>query len=174
MQKMGEIQAASTPEESLALITAFIEEYPRAQLIYQLQLAAADAHSQLGDAASAASAYERAIMLSGGDVLDLPHEPDLAYRLGWALYQSGQQELGTEWLVRTTFISDSPQLEQSLQFMHEEVSGDASDFGEWLARQRDSLAVVAPGFSLPGYQADTVQLSEILDRVTLVTFWSPT
>jgi tetratricopeptide (TPR) repeat protein len=174
MQRMGEIEAASTPEESLALIASFIEEYPRAQLIYQLQLAAADAHSQLGDAASAASAYERAIMLSGGDVLELPHEPDLAYRLGWALYQAGQQELGKEWLVRTTFISDSPQLEQSLQFMYEELGETADDFSEWLARERDSVAVEAPGFNLPGYQADTVQLSEILGRVTLVSFWSPT
>ena len=174
MQRMGEIQGAPTPEESLSLIAAFVQEYPRAQLIYQLQVAAAEAHSQLGDAASAAASYEKAIMLSGGDVLELPHESDLAYRLGWALYQAGQQELGIDWLVRTTFITDSPQLEQSLQFMHEEQGGEAGDFGEWLADQRASRSVVAPGFSLPGYQTDTVQLSAILDRATLVSFWSPT
>ncbi len=174
MQRMGEIQAAPTPEESLSLIAAFIEEYPRAQLIIQLQVAAAEAHSQLGDAASAASSYEKAIMLSGGDVLELPHESDLAYRLGWALYQAGQAELGTDWLIRTTFINDSPQLEQSLQYMHEALGGEAGDFGEWLAEERASRAVEAPGFTLPGYLADTVQLSEILDRATLVSFWSPT
>jgi len=174
MQRMGGIQGAPTPEESLSLITAFIEEYPRAQLIYQLQVAGAEAHSQLGDPASAASSYEKAIMLSGGDVLDLPHESDLAYRLGWALYQAGQQDLGVDWLVRTTFISDSPQLEQSLQYMHEEQGGEAGDFSDWLAEERASRSVVAPEFTLPGYPADTVQLSEILDRVTLVSFWSPT
>lgn len=174
MQRMGEIQGAATPEESLSLVAAFIEEYPRAQLIYQLQVAAAEAHSQLGDAASAASSYEKAIMLSGGDVLDLPHESDLAYRLGWALYQAGQQDLGVDWLVRTTFISDSPQLEQSLQFMHEEQGGEAGDFSEWLAEERSSRSVVAPEFTLPRYPADTVQLSEILGQVTLVSFWSPT
>jgi len=174
MQRMGEIQGASTPEESLSLIAAFIEEYPRAQLILQLQVAGAEAHSQLGDAASAASSYETAIMLSGGDVLDLPHESDLAYRLGWALYQAGQQDLGVDWLVRTTFISDSPQLEQSLQYMHEEQGGEAGDFSEWLAEERASRSVAAPEFTLPGYLTDTVQLSEILDRVTLVSFWSPT
>jgi len=174
MQRMGEIQGAPGPEESLSLAAAFIQEYPRAQLIYQLQVVAAEAHSQLGDAASAAASYEKAIMLSGGDVLDLPHESDLAYRLGWALYQAGRQELGIDWLVRTTFITESPQLEQSLQFMHEEQGGEAGDFGEWLAERRASRSVAAPEFTLPGYQTDTVQLSEILDRATLVTFWSPT
>ena len=113
-------------------------------------------------------------MLSGGDVLELPHESDLAYRLGWALYQAGQAELGTDWLIRTTFINDSPQLEQSLQYMHEALGGEAVDFREWLAEERASRAVEAPGFTLPGYLADTVQLSEILDRATLVSFWSPT
>ena len=174
MQRMGEIQGAPTPDESLSLIAAFIEDYPRAQLIYQLQVAAAEAHSQLGDATSAASSYEKAIMLSGGDVLDLPHESDLAYRVGWAHYQAGQQDLGIDWLVRSTFISDSPQLEQSLQFMHEEQGGDPGDFGEWLTRERAARSVEAPGFTLPGYLADTVQLRDILDRATLVTFWSPT
>jgi tetratricopeptide (TPR) repeat protein len=174
MQRLGEIQGASTPEESLSLIAALIQEYPRAQLILQLQLAAAEAHSQLGDATSAASSYEKAIMLSGGDVLELPHESDLAYRLGWALYQAGQQELGAEWLVRSTFINDSQQLEQSLQFMHEEMVGDSGGFAEWLDSERASLAVTAPGFSLPGYQTDSVELSEVLDRATLVSFWSPT
>jgi len=174
MQRMGEINSAADPEEKLSRLAAFIEQYPRAQLIYQAQVAAAEAHSQLGDAGSAAAAYERAIMLSGTDVLELPHESDLAYRLGWALYQAGEQEEGIDWLVRSTFITDSPQLEQSLQYMHTEQGGEAEDFGKWLAAERASHSVAAPEFTLPGYETDTLQLSEILDRVTLVSFWSPT
>ena len=68
MQRMGEIQAAPTPEESLSLIAAFIEEYPRAQLIIQLQVAAAEAQrmAYLVEVAFDKNLLEGELNLKGG------------------------------------------------------------------------------------------------------------
>lgn len=173
-QRMREINGAATPEERLSLIADFVGEYPRAQLILQLQIVSAEAHSALGDAASAAVAYERAILISGMDILELPHEADLAYKLGWALYQAGETERGVEWLVRTTFISDTPQLDQSLRYMHAEAGEAAESYDDWLAAAREEHAVQAPQFTLPGLRQEWLSLGEILGRVTLVDFWTPT
>jgi len=171
-----QIEAAPS-EQRLELAAQFLREYPSADVIWQLHEMVGTAQSELGDPAAAAQAWERAIEMSWPepDLLGLPlSELDLPYQVGWARFESGEVEAGADWLVRATFISDRPQLEQGLRFLYAELGAPGDDFDAWLESRRSEMALQAPDFELPGYQSDSLKLSENGARLTLVNFWTPT
>lgn len=168
---------ASPPQQRLSLADEFLREYPQGQVISYLHDLVGDAHRELDQPALAAEAYERAIVRSWPepDILALPlSNLDLPFEAGWARYRAGDHEAGVNWLVRTTFVSDLPQLEQGLRFMYAEQGGAAGSFDEWLAGKRAVLGVVAPDFELPGYRTESIRLADVAGRVTLINFWTPT
>ena len=168
---------ASAPEQRLSLADQFLDGYPEAEVISYLHELVGDAHTELGQSAEAADAYERAIGTSwpAPDILALPLvNLELPFQAGWARYQAGDQRGGIEWLVRTTFVSDLPQLEQGLRFMYSERGGANGGFDAWLAGERAAVGVTAPDFELPGYRAESVRLQELAGRLTLLNFWTPT
>jgi hypothetical protein len=136
-----------------------------------------DAHSQLGEPRLAAEAWERAVEMSWPtpDILGLPlTKVELPYQVGWALFESGEPARGAEWLTRATLISDRPQLEQGLRFLYAELGSPGESFENWFVGRRHELAVEAPDFELPGYQTESLRLSELASRLTLINFWTPT
>lgn len=186
-RRLAEIESVRG-QERLERIDALVDAYPRAEGLSRLWVLAGEAQQDLERHDRAAEAFERAVALTGTDLLGLPHEPDLAYRVGWARFQAGDRQRGLDWLVRTTFISAHPRVEQALRFFRAErgrqeqearAGGDPSgtgieDFDAWLRRQRAELAVAAPDFELPGFQRDTFRSSELPGRVRVVNFWTPT
>ena len=136
-----------------------------------------DAYTATGEPSAAAESFEEAIYMSwpAPDILDLPLvNLELPYRAGWARFEAGNVGVGSDWLVRTTFVSDLPQLEQGLRFLYAELGSPGDSFAGWLASRRDVLSAVAPDFELPGYQQETLRLSELGGRLTLINFWTPT
>jgi tetratricopeptide (TPR) repeat protein len=173
---LRQIQAAEG-EERLQLAQEFWREYPEGDVISEIHELAGDAYSDLGRPQEAAAAWERAIVRSwpAPDILALPlTNVELPYEVGWARYQAGDAQLGADWLVRATFISDRPQLEQGLRFLYAELSAPLGGFDAWYEQRRAELAVEAPDFELPGYQTDSLRLSEVASRLTLINFWTPT
>ena len=155
IRRVTEIEAASG-QQRLSLIEQFTDDFPEARFIEMLAWLEGEAYMRVGEPSGAAAAYERAVLLSGGaDVIGLPHSAELAYRLGWATYQGRNRQRGIELLVMATFISDRPELEQGLAFVHAEDGGDPARFREWLASRRNEHAVEAPDFELPGYRRET-------------------
>ncbi|MFQ5745155.1 MAG: tol-pal system YbgF family protein [Acidobacteriota bacterium] len=174
VRRISQIESASG-QERVTLIDRFVTDFPEAERIYQLHMLRGDAEMGLGDATVAVSSFERAVQLSGSDpLLKLPLEEGLAYRLGWARYEAGDRRAGIDWLVRSTFINDRPQLEQGLRYIYAEQDGEPAGFERWLAAERASHAVEAPDFELPGYQEGKLHLRRALGQVTLISFWSPT
>ena len=176
MRRVRQIEAASG-EARLQLAGRFLEEYPDAEVISYLHELVGDAHSELGQPLQAADAWERAIDTSwpAPDLLGLPlTNPELPYQVGWARYEAGDARLGADWLVRTTFIDDRPQLEQGLRFLYAEIGAPGDGFEPWFEGRLAELGVEAPDFELPGYQIDSLALSEVDARLTLLNFWTPT
>jgi hypothetical protein len=176
MRRVRQIEAASG-EARLQLADRFLEEYPDAEVISYLHELVGDAHSELGQPRLAADAWERAIDTSwpAPDLLELPlTNLELPYEIGWARYEAGDPRLGADWLVRTTFIDDRPQLEQGLRFLYAELGAPGGGFEPWLEGRLAELGAVAPEFELPGYQLDSLALSEVDARLTLLNFWTPT
>jgi hypothetical protein len=174
---LRQIEAAPS-EERLRLAGRFLEEYPEADMISYLHELIGDAHSELGEPALAAAAWERAIETSWPEAPDLLELPltnlELPYEIGWARYEAGDPRLGADWLARTTFIDDRPQLEQGLRFLYAELGAPGDGFEPWLQGRLAELSVRAPDFELPGYQVDTLALSEVDAKLTLLNFWTPT
>jgi len=172
-----QIQAAQG-EERIDLAEQFWREYPQGQVIYQIHELVGDAYSRLGRPAEAAAEWERTVELMWPDAPDLLRLPlvntELAYEIGWAHYEAGDPQLGADWLIRATFISDRPQLDQGLRFLYNELGSPDGGFEEWYRSRREALAVEAPDFELPAYQGDDVRLSDAATRLTLINFWSPT
>ena len=176
MRRVRQIEAASG-EARLQLADRFLEEYPDAEVISYLHELVGDAHSELGQPRLAADAWERAIDTSwpAPDLLELPlTNLELPYEVGWARYEAGDARLGADWLVRTTFIDDRPQLEQGLRFLYAELGAPGDGFEPWFEGRLAELGVEAPEFELPGYQRDSLALSEVDARLTLLNFWTPT
>ncbi|HEX9698788.1 MAG TPA: hypothetical protein VGD06_04945 [Acidobacteriota bacterium] len=168
---------AAPGEARLRLADRFLEEYPDAEVISYLHELVGDAHSELGQPRLAADAWERAIETSwpAPDLLGLPlTNLELPYEVGWARYEAGDARLGADWLARTTFIDDRPQLEQGLRFLYAELGAPGDGFEPWLQGRLAELSVRAPDFELPGYQVDTLALSEVDAKLTLLNFWTPT
>jgi len=164
-------------EERLQLAAQFLREYPGADVISHLHELVGDAYSELGQPADAAPAWERAITMSwpAPDILRLPlSNLELPYEVGWARSEAGEPLVGADWLIRATFVSDRPQLEQGLRFLYGELGAPGESFDAWYASRREELAVEAPDFELPGYQSDSVRFSEAASRLTLINFWTPT
>lgn len=173
---MRQIEAAPS-QMRLDLAAQFLREYPGGDVIWQLHEMVGSAHSELGNPAAAAQAWERAIEMSWPepDLLGLPlSEIDMPYQAGWARFESGDAAAGADWLVRATFISDRPQLEQGLRFLYAELGAPGGDFDAWLETRRAEMAIEAPDFELPGYPTGSLRLSENGARLTLVNFWTPT
>ena len=82
--------------------------------------------------------------------------------------------MGADWLLRATFVSDRPQLQQGLRFLHAEMGSPEGSFDEWFRGRRAELAVRAPDFELPGYGFDSLKFSEAASELTLINFWTPT
>jgi hypothetical protein len=109
------------------------------------------------------------------DVLQLPlTDLELPYQVGWARSEAGDVQLGADWLTRATVVNDRPQLEQGLRFLYAELGSPEGSFDEWFRSRRAELAVQAPDFELPGYGFDSLKLSEVASRLTLINFWTPT
>ncbi len=164
-------------EERLELATRFLREYPMADVISELHELMGDAYSELGDPVMAAEAWERALEMSWppNDLLGLPQtNVELPYQIGWAHFEAGNPTIGSDWLTRSTFISERPQLEQGLRFVYAELSSPGDGFGSWFSEKRTGLAVQAPDFELPGYGFDSLRLSDVDARLTLINFWTPT
>jgi tetratricopeptide (TPR) repeat protein len=173
---LRQIQAA-TGEERLGLAEQFWREYPEGDAIYQVHELVGDTHSELGNHEQAADAWERAIEMSwpAPDLLELPlTNVQLPYEVGWARYRAGEVAVGADWLVKATFISDRPQLDQGLRFLYGEFGDPDPGYDRWLEARRDALAASAPDFELPGYQSESLRLSEVATRLTLINFWTPT
>ncbi|MGD8329724.1 MAG: hypothetical protein PVJ49_09815 [Acidobacteriota bacterium] len=174
---LRQIQAAQG-EERIELAQQFWREYPEGDVIYQIHELVGDAYSQLGQPAEAASAWERAIERmwpETPDILNLPlTNLQLPYEIGWAHYEAGDPQLGADWLIRATFISDRPQLDQGLHFLYNELGSPDGSFEEWYQDRRAALAVAAPDFELPAYQGDELRFSDVATRLTLINFWTPT
>jgi len=173
---LRQIEGADAAER-LQLAAQFLREYPGAEVISYLHELVGDAYSEVGQPLPAAEAWERAIAMSwpAPDVLELPlTNVQLPYQVGWARYESGDVAVGAEWLTRATFVSDRPQLEQGLRFLHSELGAPGGSFAEWYAQERASMAVLAPDFELPGFQSDSVRFSDAASRLTLINFWTPT
>ena len=77
-------------------------------------------------------------------------------------------------LVRATFVSDRPQLEQGLRFLYAQLGSPGEGFDSWLESKRSEIALPAPDFELPGHEFDALRLSEVDARLTLINFWTPT
>ncbi len=168
---------AAVGAERLQIATQFLREYPEAQIISYFHELVGDAYTAGGQSSAAAESFEKAIETSwpAPDILKLPLvNVELPYRAGWARFEAGNAEVGRDWLVRTTFISDLPQLEQGLRFLYADLGSPGDNFADWLASRRDVLSVAAPDFELPGYQHETLRLSELGGRLTLINFWTPT
>ncbi len=168
---------AAAGEERLQIAAQFLQEYPEAQTISHFHELVGDAHTATGQSTAAAESFEIAVETSwpAPDILALPLvNLELPYRVGWARFEAGNVAGGSDWLVRTTFISDLPQLEQGLRFLYAELGSPGDSFAGWLASRRDVLSVAAPDFELPGYQQETLRLSELGGRLTLINFWTPT
>ncbi len=164
-------------EERLELATRFLREYPMADVISELHELMGDAYSELGDPVMAAEAWERALEMSWppNDLLGLPQtNVELPYQIGWAHFEAGNPTIGADWLTRATFISERPQLEQGLRFVYAELSSPGDGFGSWFSEKRTGLTVQAPDFELPGYGFDSLRLSDVDARLTLINFWTPT
>lgn len=164
-------------EERLQLATQFLREYPQSDFIASVHELVGGAYSELGRPQDAADAWERAILMSwpAPDLLQLPlTDLELPYQVGWARFAAGDAQLGADWLIRATFVSDRPQLEQGLRFLYAEFSTPQGSFDEWFRMRRGELAVQAPDFELPGYGFDSLKLSEVASRLTLINFWTPT
>ena len=164
-------------EERLELASTFFREYPVAAGIWEVHELVGDAYSELGRPAEAAAAWQKALERSWPpiDILRLPQSNiELPYEIGWAQFEAGNPAAGADWLVRATFVSDRPQLEQGLRFVYAELGSPGGDFDGWFSDQRAAIAVQAPDFELPGYGIESLRLSEIDARLTLINFWSPT
>lgn len=164
-------------EERLQLAAQFLREYPEGDFFSPVHELNGDAYSELGRPQEAADAWERAILMGwpAPDILQLPlTDLELPYQVGWARFEAGDARLGADWLTRATFISDRPQLEQGLRFLYAEFSTPEGSFDEWFGSRRAELAVQAPDFELPGYGFDSLKLSEVTSRLTLINFWTPT
>lgn len=176
-RRLAEIEAVRG-QERLDRIRDFVDAHRGAERLSRLWVLAGEAHQDLDRNDRAARAFETAVNLTGTDLLGLPHEADLAYRLGWARFQAGDREGGLDWLVRTTFISADPRVEQALRYFRAEQSGPSEPAGGafegWLRDRRAELAVAAPDFDLPGYRRERVRLAELPGRVKVVNFWTPT
>ncbi len=169
--------SAARGEERVRLAETIWSEYPEALASGDMHELVGDAHSELGRHSDAAAAWERAIEMSwpAPDLLELPlANVELPYEVGWALYQAGEPRTAADWLVRASLISDRPQLDQGLRFLHADLGLPHDDYDAWLRERRAALAVRAPDFDLPGYRADRVRLSDRASRLTLINFWSPT
>ncbi len=168
---------AAAGAERLQIAEQFLQEYPEARVIGYFHELVGDAYTATEAPLAAAKSFENAIDMSwpAPDILELPLvNQELPYRVGWAHFDAGNAEVGSDWLVRATFISDLPQLEQGLRFLHGELGGPGDSFDGWLASRRAALSVEAPDFELPGYQQETLRLSELGGRLTLINFWTPT
>lgn len=172
-QRLAQIEGASGAQR-LSLAERLVQEFPEAQAIPRFHQLVGEAHLALGDPAAAAEAFQREVALMGGDLLGLPLDGEAVTRLGWALYQAGNEAAGIDWLVRATFLGTPPKLLEALRFVHADRVGGPEGFGAWLQEERRSRAVTAPAFALPGYQQETVRLLDALGPVTLINFWSPT
>ena len=164
-------------EERLALATRFLREYPMGEVIAELHELMGDAYSELGDPVLAAEAWERALEMSWppNDLLGLPQTNiELPYQIGWAHSEAGNPTIGADWLTRATLISDRSQLEQGLRFIYAELGSPGDDFGAWFSGKQAGTAVQAPDFELPGYGFDSLRLSDVGARLTLINFWTPT
>lgn len=176
LRRLREIEAASG-EERIRRAEEFWREYPEGDFASEVHELVGDAYSALGRPEDAARAWQRAIETSwpAPDILRLPlTNLQLPYEVGWAHYEAGEPALGADWLVRAGFISDRPQLEQGLRFLYAELGSPEPSFEGWRAARRADLAVPAPDFELPGYQADSLRFSEVATEVTLINFWTPT
>lgn len=175
-RRIREIEGAAA-EGRLDLATRFLRDYPGADYIAYLHELIGDAHADLGQPAEAAAAWERAVDMSwpAPDILGLPlTNAQLPYEIGWARFEAGEPQLGAEWLLRATFISERPQLEQGLRFVYRELDDADDDFDGWFQQRRAALAPRAPEFELPGYRTETLRLSQAATRLTLINFWTPT
>lgn len=164
-------------KERLEFAAGFLREYPMARVIAKLHDLMGDAYLELAEPALAAEAWENALEMAQppNDVLGLPQtDIELPYQIGWAHTEAGSPTIGAEWLTRATFISDRPQLEQGLRFIYVELGSPGVSFDEWFSRKRSNIAVQAPDFELPGYGFDSLRLSDIDARLTLINFWTPT
>lgn len=173
---LRQIQAAEG-QERLQLAEEFWREYPEGDVIGDIHELVGDAYSELGRHEEAARAWERAIEMSwpAPDLLRLPlSNVQLPYEVGWSHYQAGEPGVGADWLVRATFISDRPQLDQGLRFLYAELDAPQDSFEHWYDERRAELAVEAPDFELPGYQMESLRFSEAASRLTLINFWTPT
>lgn len=171
-----EIEQADA-DDRLELAAAFLRDYPEADYLSYLHELVGDAHSELGQPDEAAAAWQRAIEMSypAPDILALPlTNVQLPYEVGWAQYEAGNPEVGADWLVRASFISERPQLEQGLRFVFRAIDDAGDDFDGWFQQRRAALASRAPDFELPGYRTETLSLSESATRLTLINFWTPT
>ncbi len=172
-----QIEGAGGAEGRLELAAQFLREYPGADVISYLHELVGDAQSELGNPKLAADAWERAVEMSwpAPDILGLPlTNVELPYQIGWARFEAGEPLPATEWLTRATLISDRPQLDQGLRFLHAELGEPGGSFEDWFESERAGIAVEAPDFELPGYQIDSIKLSERTSRLTLLNFWTPT
>ncbi len=175
-RKVREIMGARG-KGRLELATRFLREYPMAKVIAKLHELMGDAYSELAEHVLAAEAWEKALETSQppNDILGLPQmNIDLPYQIGWAHTEAGNPTIGAEWLTRASFISDRLQLEQGLRFVYTELGSPGVGFDEWFSRNRLNTAVQAPDFELPGYGFDSLRLSDVDARLTLINFWTPT
>ena len=172
-QRYAEIVAV-TGAERVALIKAFFEDLPAARLVAELHRMAGESYLAQENNIDAAGAFERAMVLSGTDIIGLPVDVELAYQLGWARYLAGEVEDGTRMLVRVSIADRSARLIETLRWVHIDRGGGAGGFDAWLDAMLVEEAAVAPDFELPGYQQEQVRLADVRRVATLVNFWAPT
>jgi hypothetical protein len=173
---LRQLQGAGA-EERLQLAAQFLSEYPEGEFFSPVHELVGDAHSELGRPREAADAWERAILMGwpAPDILQLPlTDLELPFQVGWARFEAGDAQSGADWLTRATFVSDRPQLEQGLRFLYAELGTAEGSFDEWFGSRRAELAVQAPDFELPGHGFESLKLSEVTSRLTLLNFWTPT
>ena len=173
VERIGRIESAQG-EARIALIDDFLAEFPRAQMIVEVHALRGDALLAIDRPSAAVQAFERAIALSGTDILGLPLDAGLPLQLGTALLRDGRTEDGIGWLVRASLVDREGRSVEALRWVHAEQDDTGVPFETWLDAERDARAVVVPDFVLPGFQTESLRFSESRGRVTMVNFWSPT
>ncbi len=166
--------AAVNGRERLELVEGFLDEFPEARMFSRVHELRGEAHLAVGDNEEAASAFERALMLTRTDLLGIPIESSLPLQLGLAMASAGDLAGGITMLLRASVADRSEQLDQALRWAYSIDSSSAASFEEWFRQGRDLVALTAPDFSLPGLQQPEVELRSALHGATLLNFWSPT
>ncbi len=173
LRRVERITAAHGAER-LQLAERFFEEFPEARMFGLVHELIGEAHLAALAHEEAAIAFERALTLTRTDLLGIPIESALPLQLGLAKASAGDLIGGSTMLLRASVADRGERLQQALRWVYSTEDSAGGSFDDWLQRGRDSVAVIAPEFSLPGLQQPQVDLASMRGSATLLNFWSPT